>query len=106
TTSTASAPLCPHSRRAGSPSIRGGVVRFGGSRGGRTPAGGVGGASLSTTSAGGVGAHLRSSREPDWRGRGASTPSQTAWALLAFHAAGVAGESVEKAVRWLVAAHG
>jgi squalene-hopene/tetraprenyl-beta-curcumene cyclase len=51
---------------------------------------------------GGFGEDLRSYREPDWRGRGASTPSQTAWALIAFHAAGVGGEPVEKAVRWLV----
>ena len=51
---------------------------------------------------GGFGEDLRSYRDPDWRGRGASTASQTAWALLAFHAAGEDGEPVERAVRWLV----
>ena len=51
---------------------------------------------------GGFGEDLRSYRDPDWRGRGASTASQTAWALLAFHAAGEDGEAVERAVRWLV----
>lgn len=51
---------------------------------------------------GGFGEDLRSYREPDWRGRGASTASQTAWALLAFHAAGEDGDAVERAVRWLV----
>jgi squalene-hopene/tetraprenyl-beta-curcumene cyclase len=37
---------------------------------------------------GGFGEDLRSYREPEWRGRGTSTASQTAWALLAYHAAG------------------
>src|SRR6266496_1644890 len=37
---------------------------------------------------GGWGEDLRSYREPDWRGRGPSTPSQTAWALLALLAVG------------------
>ena len=50
---------------------------------------------------GGFGEDLRSYREPEWRGRGASTASQTAWALLAFDAAGESGSSVERAVRWL-----
>jgi squalene-hopene/tetraprenyl-beta-curcumene cyclase len=50
---------------------------------------------------GGFGEDLRSYRDPDWRGRGASTASQTAWALLALHAAGETGESVERAVRFL-----
>jgi len=37
-----------------------------------------------------------------WRGRGVSTPSQTAWALLGFEAAGAAGsEAAARAVRWL-----
>jgi squalene-hopene/tetraprenyl-beta-curcumene cyclase len=37
-----------------------------------------------------------------WRGRGASTPSQTAWALLGFEAAGEAGsEAAARAVQWL-----
>jgi squalene-hopene/tetraprenyl-beta-curcumene cyclase len=37
---------------------------------------------------GGWGEDLRSYRDPAWRGRGTSTPSQTAWALLALLAAG------------------
>lgn len=37
-----------------------------------------------------------------WRGRGASTPSQTAWALLGFEAAGQArSEAAARAVGWL-----
>jgi squalene-hopene/tetraprenyl-beta-curcumene cyclase len=51
---------------------------------------------------GGFGEDLRSYRDPDWRGRGASTASQTAWALLAFDAAGEDSDAVERAVRWLV----
>jgi squalene-hopene/tetraprenyl-beta-curcumene cyclase len=51
---------------------------------------------------GGFGEDLRSYREHEWRGRGASTASQTAWALLAYDAAGEHGEPVERAVRWLV----
>jgi len=51
---------------------------------------------------GGFGEDLRSYRDTGWRGRGASTASQTAWALLAFHAAGETGPPVERAVRWLV----
>ena len=50
---------------------------------------------------GGFGEDLRSYRDTGWRGRGASTASQTAWALLAFHAAGETGSAVERAVRWL-----
>jgi squalene-hopene/tetraprenyl-beta-curcumene cyclase len=38
--------------------------------------------------AGGFGEDIRSYHEPDWRGRGVPTPSQTAWALLAYVAAG------------------
>jgi squalene-hopene/tetraprenyl-beta-curcumene cyclase len=38
---------------------------------------------------GGWGEDLRSYRDRSWRGRGVSTASQTAWALLALHAAGV-----------------
>jgi squalene-hopene/tetraprenyl-beta-curcumene cyclase len=37
---------------------------------------------------GGWGEDLRSYRDPGWRGRGVSTASQTAWALLALLAAG------------------
>jgi squalene-hopene/tetraprenyl-beta-curcumene cyclase len=51
---------------------------------------------------GGFGEDLRSYRDASWRGRGASTASQTAWALIAFHAAGEQGTAVERAVRWLV----
>ena len=51
---------------------------------------------------GGFGEDLRSYRDPGWRGRGASTASQTAWALLGLHAAGGNGATVERAVRWLV----
>jgi squalene-hopene/tetraprenyl-beta-curcumene cyclase len=52
---------------------------------------------------GGFGEDLRSYREPEWRGRGESTASQTAWALLALHAAGEsAGEVAQRAIRFLV----
>jgi squalene-hopene/tetraprenyl-beta-curcumene cyclase len=51
---------------------------------------------------GGFGEDLRSYRDAAWRGRGASTASQTAWALLAYDAAGEDGPAVEHAVRWLV----
>jgi squalene-hopene/tetraprenyl-beta-curcumene cyclase len=52
---------------------------------------------------GGFGEDLRSYREPDWRGRGASTASQTAWALLAYHSAGVDSDAVSRAVGFLAA---
>jgi squalene-hopene/tetraprenyl-beta-curcumene cyclase len=52
---------------------------------------------------GGWGEDLRSYRDPAWIGRGESTASQTAWALLALHAAGHgSGEAATRAVRWLV----
>ncbi|MFI7519674.1 squalene--hopene cyclase [Micromonospora globbae] len=52
---------------------------------------------------GGWGEDLRSYRDPSWIGRGESTASQTAWALLALHAAGHGtGERALRAVRWLV----
>ncbi|TDD34771.1 squalene--hopene cyclase [Actinomadura sp. KC06] len=51
---------------------------------------------------GGWGEDLRSYRDRSWAGHGASTASQTAWALLALLAAGERGESVERGVRWLV----
>jgi squalene-hopene/tetraprenyl-beta-curcumene cyclase len=51
---------------------------------------------------GGFGEDLRSYRDPVWRGRGASTASQTAWALLALHAAGERGPVVDNAVQFLV----
>ncbi len=52
---------------------------------------------------GGWGEDLRSYRDTGWIGRGASTPSQTAWALLALLAAGERdGKAVERGLRWLV----
>jgi squalene-hopene/tetraprenyl-beta-curcumene cyclase len=50
---------------------------------------------------GGFGEDLRSYRDASWRGQGASTASQTAWALLALEAAGVHGEVVDRAVSYL-----
>jgi squalene-hopene/tetraprenyl-beta-curcumene cyclase len=52
---------------------------------------------------GGWGEDLRSYHDPAWIGRGASTPSQTAWALLALLAAGESGPTVERGVEHLVA---
>jgi squalene-hopene/tetraprenyl-beta-curcumene cyclase len=51
---------------------------------------------------GGWGEDLRSYDDPSWIGRGVSTPSQTAWALLALLAAGERSAAVEGGVRWLV----
>jgi squalene-hopene/tetraprenyl-beta-curcumene cyclase len=53
---------------------------------------------------GGWGEDLRSYRDPAWIGRGETTPSQTAWALLALLAAGERSEAVERGVAWLCAA--
>ncbi|MFI9586323.1 squalene--hopene cyclase [Streptomyces sp. NPDC052236] len=51
---------------------------------------------------GGWGEDLRSYREDKWIGRGASTASQTGWALLALLAAGERdSNSVERGVAWL-----
>jgi squalene-hopene/tetraprenyl-beta-curcumene cyclase len=52
---------------------------------------------------GGWGEDLRSYDDPGWAGRGESTASQTAWALLALLAAGGPQEqaSVDRGVRWL-----
>jgi squalene-hopene/tetraprenyl-beta-curcumene cyclase len=50
---------------------------------------------------GGWGEDLRSYELRQWRGRGESTASQTAWALLALLAAGERGECVERGVAWL-----
>ncbi|WP_405719553.1 squalene--hopene cyclase [Streptomyces sp. NBC_01537] len=51
---------------------------------------------------GGWGEDLRSYSSEEWIGRGASTASQTAWALLALLAAGERdGQAVERGVRWL-----
>ncbi|MEU1282269.1 squalene--hopene cyclase [Streptomyces sp. NPDC005805] len=53
---------------------------------------------------GGWGEDLRSYRDRGWAGRGASTASQTAWALLALLAAGEEdGEAVARGVAWLTA---
>ena len=51
---------------------------------------------------GGWGEDCRSYREPEWIGRGESTASQTAWALLALLAAGERSPAVERGVAWLV----
>jgi squalene-hopene/tetraprenyl-beta-curcumene cyclase len=52
---------------------------------------------------GGWGEDPRSYDEDEWIGRGPSTASQTAWALLALHAAQSSAEAVERGVGWLVA---
>jgi squalene-hopene/tetraprenyl-beta-curcumene cyclase len=53
---------------------------------------------------GGWGEDPRSYDDPAWIGRGASTASQTAWALLALHAAGRSDSPVlGRGVEWLVA---
>jgi squalene-hopene/tetraprenyl-beta-curcumene cyclase len=51
---------------------------------------------------GGFGEDLRSYRDTSWRGRGASTASQTAWALIGLHAAGETGPVAERAIGYLV----
>ena len=50
---------------------------------------------------GGWGEDLRSYEDRAWAGRGESTASQTAWALLALLAAGERSEAVERGVEWL-----
>ena len=51
---------------------------------------------------GGWGEDMRSYREPAWAGRGTSTASQTAWALLALIAAGERGApATARGVEWL-----
>jgi squalene-hopene/tetraprenyl-beta-curcumene cyclase len=52
---------------------------------------------------GGWGEDTRSYDDPEWVGRGASTASQTAWALLALHAAGERSPALARGVAWLVA---
>jgi squalene-hopene/tetraprenyl-beta-curcumene cyclase len=52
---------------------------------------------------GGWGEDARSYDDPDWIGRGPSTASQTAWALLALHAAGEDTQAVRRGIDWLVA---
>jgi squalene-hopene/tetraprenyl-beta-curcumene cyclase len=51
---------------------------------------------------GGWGEDLRSYDDDAWRGRGASTASQTAWALLALLAVDAGTEAVARGVAWLV----
>ncbi|TMK99630.1 MAG: squalene--hopene cyclase [Actinobacteria bacterium] len=53
---------------------------------------------------GGWGEDPRSYDEARWIGRGASTASQTAWALLALHAAGERSQSLTRGLEWLVGA--
>jgi squalene-hopene/tetraprenyl-beta-curcumene cyclase len=50
---------------------------------------------------GGWGEDARSYDDPEWIGRGESTASQTAWALLALHAAGEDSLALRRGVRWL-----
>jgi squalene-hopene/tetraprenyl-beta-curcumene cyclase len=52
---------------------------------------------------GGWGEDPRSYDDPRWIGRGPSTASQTAWALLALHAAGERSDAVARGLGWLVA---
>jgi squalene-hopene/tetraprenyl-beta-curcumene cyclase len=51
---------------------------------------------------GGWGEDLRSYRDTSWVGRGSSTASQTAWALLALLAAEERSAAVRRGVSWLV----
>jgi squalene-hopene/tetraprenyl-beta-curcumene cyclase len=55
---------------------------------------------------GGWGEDPRSYDAPEWVGRGKSTASQTAWALLALHAAGERSEAVAGGLGWLVETQG
>jgi squalene-hopene/tetraprenyl-beta-curcumene cyclase len=50
---------------------------------------------------GGWGEDLRSYDDPSLAGRGVSTASQTAWALLALLAAGPPGSAADAGIRWL-----
>jgi squalene-hopene/tetraprenyl-beta-curcumene cyclase len=50
---------------------------------------------------GGWGEDMRSYDDAAWAGRGASTASQTAWALLALLAAGERSDAVDRGVLWL-----
>ncbi len=51
---------------------------------------------------GGWGEDLRSYADPEWVGRGVSSASQTAWALMALLAAGEReSKAVERGVAWL-----
>ncbi|HEX4222146.1 MAG TPA: prenyltransferase/squalene oxidase repeat-containing protein, partial [Pseudonocardiaceae bacterium] len=50
---------------------------------------------------GGWGEDLRSYDDKSWAGKGHSTPSQTAWALMALHAAGERGDAVRRGIDYL-----
>ncbi|MFC5911425.1 squalene--hopene cyclase [Streptacidiphilus monticola] len=50
---------------------------------------------------GGWGEDMRSYQDRSWAGKGKSTASQTAWALMALLAAGEEGETVDRGIRWL-----
>jgi squalene-hopene/tetraprenyl-beta-curcumene cyclase len=52
---------------------------------------------------GGWGEDPRSYDDEQWIGRGESTASQTAWSLLALHAASDRSSAVEKGLKWLAA---
>jgi squalene-hopene/tetraprenyl-beta-curcumene cyclase len=51
---------------------------------------------------GGWGEDARSYDDPAWVGRGESTASQTAWALLALHAAGERSPALARGLEWLI----
>src|SRR6266498_1483040 len=52
---------------------------------------------------GAFGEDIRSYSDPAWRGRGAATPSQTAWALMAYISAGAAESlSAQRAAKYLL----
>ncbi len=51
---------------------------------------------------GGWGEDVRSYEDASWAGRGASTASQTAWALLALLAADGDAQSISRGIDWLV----
>ena len=51
---------------------------------------------------GGWGEDARSYEDPRWIGRGPSTASQTAWALIALHALGERTPAVERGLGWLL----
>jgi squalene-hopene/tetraprenyl-beta-curcumene cyclase len=51
---------------------------------------------------GGWGEDARSYDDPAYAGRGASTASQTAWALLALHAAGERSPALRRGIDWLL----
>jgi squalene-hopene/tetraprenyl-beta-curcumene cyclase len=51
---------------------------------------------------GGWGEDARSYDDPVWIGRGPSTASQTAWALIALHAIGERTPAVDRGIDWLL----